>query len=207
MMKILNVWYTLHRGKKSWLDSELDSPEVSRYWMIGLCHRMAGDDSRMAGGESRMTRDCCWPEGSIHEEAVYRDVYQEVNWKVTDAMFRTTSLRRIYKSMRIVNDYQYIWYHTKITDIVWSMWKHCTRARKSTSALKYMVSITTFWDADMIDMLCTIDNHRRLRNDKLQAEAPINAEWRAQAPINTESWAEALPSRKVDLRLFHFAFG
>jgi hypothetical protein len=76
--------------------------------MIGLCHRMAGDDSRMAGGESRMTRDCCWPEGSIHEEAVYRDVYQEVNWKVTDAMFRTTSLRRIYKSMRIVNDYQYI---------------------------------------------------------------------------------------------------
>jgi len=79
-----------------------------------------------------------------------------------------------------------------------------------------MVSITTFWDADMIDMLCTIDNHRWLRNmlvakapidDKLWAEAPINAESRAQAPIDTESRAEALPSRKVDLRLFHIGFG
>jgi hypothetical protein len=82
----------------------------------------------------------------------------------------------------------------------------------------------------MIDIPCTIDDHRRLRNmlvakapidDKLRAEAPINAESRAQAPIDTESRAqapidtesraEALPSRKVDLRLdlrlFHFAFG
>ena len=72
----------------------------------------------------------------------------------------------------------------------------------------------------MIDMPCTIDDHRRLRNmlvakapidDKLRAEAPINAESRAQAPIDTESRAEALPSRKVDLRLdlrlFYFAFG
>jgi hypothetical protein len=82
----------------------------------------------------------------------------------------------------------------------------------------------------MIDMLCTIDDHRPLRNmlvakapidDKLRAEAPINAELtpeapinaksRAEAPIDTESRAKALPSRKVDLRLnlrlFHFSFG
>jgi len=72
----------------------------------------------------------------------------------------------------------------------------------------------------MIDMPCTIDDHRWLRNmlvaeapidDKLRAEAPINAESREQAPIDTESRAEALRSRKVDLRLdlrlFHFSFG
>jgi len=62
----------------------------------------------------------------------------------------------------------------------------------------------------MIDMPCTIDDHRRLRNmlvaeapidDKLRAQAPINAESRAQAPIDTESRAEAPPSRKVDLTL------
>jgi len=40
-----------------------------------------------------------------HREAVYRDVYQEFNWKVTDAIFRTTSLRSIYKSMPIADDY------------------------------------------------------------------------------------------------------
>ncbi|KAF8541841.1 hypothetical protein BDD12DRAFT_803380 [Trichophaea hybrida] len=38
--------------------------------------------------------------------------------KVTDAMFRTTSLRSIYKSMPIADDYQCVWYRTKITDIV-----------------------------------------------------------------------------------------
>jgi len=70
-----------------------------------------------------------------------------------------------------------------------------------------MVSITTFWNADMIDMLCTIDNDRWLRNDKLWEEAPINAELRAQDPIDTESRAEALPSWNVDFKLFHFAFG
>jgi len=43
-------------------------------------------------------------------------------------------------------------------------WKRCTRAPRSTSALKYMVSITTFWDAHLIVMLCTIDNHQRLQN-------------------------------------------
>jgi len=84
------------------------------------------------------------------------------------------------------------------------------RARKSTSALKYIVSITTFWDADMIDMPCTIDDHWPLRNMPA-VEAPINAKSRAEAPIDTESRTEALPSRKVDLRLdlrlFHFSFG
>jgi len=72
----------------------------------------------------------------------------------------------------------------------------------------------------MIDMPCTIDDHRRLRNmlvakapidDKLRAEALINAKSRADAPINTESRAEALQSWKVDLRLdlrlLHFSFG
>jgi len=129
--------------------------------------------------------------------------------------FRTTSLRSIYKSMPIANEYRYVWYHTTITDIVWSMRKHCTSARKSTSALKYMVTITTFWDADMIDMPCTIDDHWRLRNmlvakapidDKLRAEAPINAESRAQAPIDTESRAEALPSRKVGFKVVSLCF-
>ena len=71
----------------------------------------------------------------------------------------------------------------------------------------------------MIDMPCTIDDHRRLRNmlvaeapidDKLRAEALISAKSRAEAPIDTESQVEALPLRKVDLwldlRLFHFSF-
>jgi len=79
-------------------------------------------------------------------------------------LFRITSLRSIYPSMPIADDYRYVWYHTKITDIVWSMPKHCTRAWKSTSALKYLVSITTLWDANMIDMPCTIDDHWWLRN-------------------------------------------
>jgi len=72
----------------------------------------------------------------------------------------------------------------------------------------------------MIDMPCTIDDHRQLRNmlvaeaptdDKLRAEALISAKSRAGAPIDTESQVEALPSRKVDLwldlRLFHFCLG
>ena len=68
----------------------------------------------------------------------------------------------------------------------------------------------------MTDMPCTIDDHRWLRNmlvakapinDKLRAKAPINAESRAQAHTDTESRAKALPSRKVDLRLFHIGFG
>jgi len=62
----------------------------------------------------------------------------------------------------------------------------------------------------MIDMPCTIDDHQRLRN-MLVAEAPTDDKLRAEAPIDTESRAEALPSWKVDLRLdlrlFHFAFG
>jgi len=43
-----------------------------------------------------------------------------------------------------------------------SMWIHCTRAGKSATVLKYMVSITTFSDADMIDMPYTIDDHQWL---------------------------------------------
>jgi hypothetical protein len=179
--------------------------------------KITGKDHRKRSWEKREVnqdihrdahREAVYPVA--HREAVYRDVYQEVNWKVTDAMFRTTSLRSIYKSKLIADDYWCVWYRTKITDIVWIMWKHCTRARKSTSALKYMVSITTYWDADMIDMPCTIDDHRRLRN-MLAVEAPIDDESSAEAPIDTEWRAEALPSRKVDLRLdwrlFHFAFG
>jgi len=59
-------------------------------------------------------------------------------------------------------------------------------------------------------MPCTINDHRRLRNI-LAAEARIDDESRAEAPNDTDSRAEALPPRKVDsrldLRLFHFAFG
>jgi hypothetical protein len=62
----------------------------------------------------------------------------------------------------------------------------------------------------MIDMLCTIDHHQRL-GKMLGAKAPIHDKLTMKAPIDTGSRAEALPSRKVDLRmdsrLFHFAFG
>jgi len=39
---------------------------IAMYYMIGLCHLIAGDDSRMAGGEARITGDYCRPEWSIH---------------------------------------------------------------------------------------------------------------------------------------------
>jgi len=62
----------------------------------------------------------------------------------------------------------------------------------------------------MIDTPRTNDDHQRLQH-MLVAEAPTDDKLRAEAPIDTESRAEALPSSKVDLRLdlrlFHFAFG
>jgi len=208
-----NVYYQVyHDSLKHWRYWNQPPPEDMHQGRRIKRRRITGKDH----GKRRS-----WPEGHRY-------------------LFRNTLVRSIYKSMPNANDYRNVWYHMKITEIVWSMWKHCKRARKSTSALKYLVSITTFWNTYMIDMPCTIDNHWRLRNmlvaeapinDKLRAEAPINAESRAQAPIDTESRAqspidtesraqdpidtesraEALPSRKVhlrlDLRLFHFAFG
>jgi hypothetical protein len=72
----------------------------------------------------------------------------------------------------------------------------------------------------MIDMLCTIDDHRWLLNmlvaeahidDKFRAEALINAVSRDQAPTDSESRADSLQSRKVHIWLyigsFHLSFG
>lgn len=39
------------------------------------------------------------------EDSVHRDIYQAVPWMVTNAMFHTTSLKTIYKSMPLANDY------------------------------------------------------------------------------------------------------
>lgn len=87
---------------------------------------------------------------------------------------------------------------------------HCTTVWKSTTVLQYMVSKTTYWGADMMDMLCTIDDHRWLRHI-LADDTCINDECRAQATIDTKWWAQAQPSWKVDrgldLRLFHFSCG
>lgn len=76
---------------------------------------------------------------TLHRETnreIDQDVYGEANWNISNAMFQSTLPRGINNSMPITNDCR---------DILLSM-------RKSTSALQYMVSMTTYWDANKLDV-------------------------------------------------------
>jgi len=84
--------------------------------------------------------------------------------------------------------------HLHITNTVGSMRKHCTRARKSTRARQYIVSITTVGDADMIDKPYTIDHPWRLwiRSRPCRVKSACSHWYRvmSRSSPNTEGWFE-----------------